>query len=398
MKLFFHNLCISLPIKGTILGVFMCIALYSCTPLSPEKEAMRKTTAYLWSQQRPDGSWRSEMHGLLKGGQAYTSFILFYLLQVPDDIYQKSNKNLTKGLDYLRKQVQANGVVGENMLVLEYPNYATAYTLNTLARFGDETDKARIKAMQTYLLKQQWTEQRGITPKHPAYGGWGFGETRLGKGEVGHVDLSNTRRVLEALQASKNIPDIENVLKNASAFLQMCQKHPEEKRLQPNLSDTLKNTKVPFDGGFYYSPAVIGANKAKIADGDAQYAPHIRSYATATADGLIALKATNLPTNAKEVQNAIQWLEKHENWAYPEGIPTTDRDQWHTVMVLYHINGRAEAYKSVGKRDWQARAWHTLRTFQQGNGSFSNPAGARNKEDDPLLGSTLALATLLATL
>ena len=362
---------------------------------------MRKVCAYLWTQQKPDGSWRSDMHGLLKGGQAYTSFLLWYLLQVPHDVYQKSNEKAGKGLAYLRRQVQKSGVVGADAFVLEYPNYATAYTLLVLARFGNSSDKDRVMAMQTYLIQQQWTTQRGITPKHPAYGGWGFGETRLAEGEVGHVDLSNTRRILEALQASQKISTLpENtkfeVYKMASSFLSICQKSPEETRLQPNLSDTIKNKPTPYDGGFYYSPAVLGANKAKIADGNAQYAPHIRSYATATADGLIALKATGLPTDAKAVQNALKWLEKYSSWGYPEGIPTTDKDQWHTVMVLYHINSRAEAYKSVGKLEWKDIAWNALRKFQQSNGSFANVAGARNKEDDPLLGSALALGALIA--
>ena len=356
---------------------------------------MRKVCAYLWAQQKSDGSWRSEMHGLLKGGQAYTSFILWYLLQVPDEVYQKSNEKVAKGLGYLRQQVQPSGVVGNDVLVLEYPNYATAYTLRVLARFGDDSDKKRIKAMQTYLLQQQWTEARDITSAHPAYGGWGFGETRLGKGDVGHVDLSNTRRILEAFQVSKDVPDFVNVCQKATSFLRLCQKHPAEKRLQPNLSDTLHHKRVPYDGGFYYSPVVIGANKAKIAEGDAQFAPHIRSYATATADGLLALRAMGLPTEAKEVQSALKWLEKYNSWGYPEGIPTDDKDQWHTVMVLYHINSRAEAYHSVGKAEWKGNAWNVLRKFQQENGSFANASGARNKEDDPLLGSALALGALL---
>jgi hypothetical protein len=66
-------------------------------------------------------------------------------------------------------------------------------------------------------------------------------------------------------------------------------------------------------------------------------------------------------------------------------------------MRLYHIATRAEAYELVGDTGWEDEAAGVLATMQADDGSFSNPDGGANKEDDPLLGTALAIEALVRT-
>ena len=56
--------------------------------------------------------------------------------------------------------------------------------------------------MVAQLRAQQFSEANGWTPEHTAYGGWGMGGAIRRPPDAGHVDLSMTRFVLEALRAS----------------------------------------------------------------------------------------------------------------------------------------------------------------------------------------------------
>ncbi|NJO00581.1 MAG: hypothetical protein HC880_01855, partial [Bacteroidia bacterium] len=98
-------------------------------------------------------------------------------------------------------------------------------------------------------------------------------------------------------------------------------------------------------------------------------------------------------------KQAFDWLQTREQWIVPAGIPTDDPDQWHRVLVLYHAAVRAEAYAAMGYyAHWPAVLADWLAGQQAPDGSFSNPEGARNKEDDPLLGSSLAILALVNSL
>ena len=115
--------------------------------------------------------------------------------------------------------------------MLEYPVYSTAYGLRVLVEAGAPGDSALVRRMAAYLRAQQFTEARGIAPGHPAYGAWGFGETNLGPGQTGHLDLSHTRRALGALRAADALDAAS--AEAATRFLRLVQKHPGEPRPQP---------------------------------------------------------------------------------------------------------------------------------------------------------------------
>jgi hypothetical protein len=348
---------------------------------SQNETVLQQACNYLWSKQSEDGAWHSETHGILKGGESLTAFILWTLLEVPEKDYHKPKMKIKKGLEYLRNHINSNGVLGlSDEYVMDYPNYATSYALRILLKYGNENDTELIKKMINYLLQQQFTEQRGISSSHLAYGSWGFGE-ELEKGMIGHVDLSHTRRVLQALQIAK--VDSDSTFLKARNFLLLLQKNPTENRASI----------IHFDGGFYASSITLGTNKGGILNEENE--EYFASYATATCDGLLALLASDYSKNDEPVQAAFNWLIEHSELNFPQGMDKNDSGQWQLVMVFYHLAARAEAYSAINyDGNWRIEVESIISEKQSENGSFSNPNGAPNKEDDPLLATALAVIAL----
>ncbi len=368
-----------------------------CTSTGPsvdEKVRLLESAAsYLWSQQGEDGGWHSATHGLLRGGETWTPFVAHYLFQVPDSVYSTSPERREHALAFLREHITENGVLGiSDPTVLEYPNYATAYGLRVLARWGAPSDSLRIQRMTEYLLEQQYDEDRGIESSHPAYGAWGFGETSLPNGHVGHIDLSHTRRVLEAVGT---MGAFEPQTTKSQWFLGMLQKHPKDLRPQPGARSG--DPRPRYDGGFYASTVTVGLNKGgPVSDslGNTFYP----SYATTTCDGLLALLAAGVPAEDERVQSAARWLQDHGDLSVIEGIPPNP-SQWEHIMFYYHLLVRSEAYGALGvDGDWKKKVVDLLAERQRPDGSFSNPLGAPNKEDDPILATAMVVGTLLNVL
>lgn len=332
-----------------------------------------KAVEWLLRQQAEDGGWHSQTHGILKGGQAYTPYILDAL---SDHLGEGATgvEGLHSGLSFLLESMDSLSVLGRTSgPVVEYPVYATSYAMRAISKSPIVFDTTFAPAMVNYLLNQQFNENRGIPPDHPAYGAWGFGETDLPYGEVGHVDLSHTRRALETLRSTGYSTD-DPVFRRARVFLDRLQK---------------KDT-PDFDGGFCASAYSTGTNKADT------YEDYCVSYASATADGILALLATGISQDDPQIQAARTWLLDHPRWDYVEGIPPDQPGNWGRVLFFYHLSVRAQAYAALGEEGWEGEVLSLLAEHQRPDGSFSNPYGAPNKEDDPLLATAFVLRALNA--
>ena len=368
----------------------------SCSdgPSSAERtsaDILADACEYLWSKQSDDGGWHSETHGILKSGQAWTPFILHALTRVPDSIFTAPEGGIKRGLDFISANVNTDGVIGLNDPdIIEYPNYATSYALRLLVEQGIEADSTLIRRMTDYLLAEQFTEKRGVAPDSLFYGGWGFGEINMDPGEVGHVDLSHTRRILQALRALPLSSDHDSCFARSRPFLHLLQKLPDEKREQPTM-DPAGVLCSRYDGGFYSSPIVWFSNKGRLEDSCATFA----SYATATCDGVLALLAAGYGVKDKPVRDGLDWLLRHPSLEGPEGIPQDDPNRWDRVMFYYHLAVRSELYSQTGwPEGFRRKMWDLLNARQREDGSFANPEGALNKEDDPLLATALAIIAL----
>lgn len=332
---------------------------------------------YLLTQQQDDGSWRSETHGILKGGVAYTAYITDALIESDDRLV--STQHTDAAILFLLSALDSSGALGyTGKYVIEYPVYATAYLHKIFPSLSISFDTLLRPHFEHFLCAQQFTEARGISVDHPAYGAWGFGENNLPFGEVGHIDLSHTRRVLEALQTAK-LSEEHPAWKQAITFLQRVQNE---------------------DGGFCSSSYTLSANKAD------EHDRQCVSYATTTADGLLALAALPHPPE-RSISRAVDWLVSHEQWDTPSGIKPRQPGDWDKVLHLYHMAVRAQAYaqaeqlgllpQSIAKQ-WRTTVVTLLQEEQGPDGSFVNPWGAPNKEDDPLLGTALMVRALNAVL
>ncbi|MEO5928758.1 MAG: prenyltransferase/squalene oxidase repeat-containing protein [Candidatus Kapaibacterium sp.] len=359
-------------------------------PLNDDELRLQRACVYLWGQQSPDGSWKSTHYAVMRSGQTLTPFILNTLLDIPERIAPRPDGAVDKALDFIKANTDNRGVLGlRDSLILEYPNYSTAYALRCLLKVNRPRDKPLIENMVKYLAGEQYNESRGFDSLSPAYGGWGFGALGLSPGDPGHMDLSHTRRCLEAIRES-GYGD-QPLYNRARIFLLMVQRHPLDTRPQPGALPGARSSNG-YDGGFYFSPVVPDANKGKI---DSSNGAEFRSYATATCDGVLSLLAAGVPANDERITAARRWLEAHPRLELPEGIPEGDPAAWDVAMHYYHLSVRSEVYARLGwPGDWRKKIIGILSREQLEDGRFENQEGVLMKEDDPLLATAHATIAL----
>jgi hypothetical protein len=392
-----------------LVSAFICIALcvgcgrspVNLTPTpgssptsasAPAEQALKRAVEYLLSKQGPDGGWHSEHYGLLRSGQALTPFVLHSLLRASELRVPVPADTLDAAFTFIRRQVNADGALGfADPAVVEYPNYSTAYALQCLVHRGDEDDGQLVERMRKYLVAQQYTPSRGFAEDSYAFGGWGFGDRRE-PGDAGHMDLAHTRRVLDALRVA-GLED-QTVFTRSESFLRLLQRHPDETRPQPgtNANEKTPDAQANYDGGFYFSPVVLVANKGR----QSETGQHFRSYATATCDGVLALLAAGASSDDERVIAARDWLKRYPAWDAPAGIPTDHPEPWADALHFYHLAVRSEAYAGLCMQGhWQGDLLAVLLPQQHDDGSFANAHSALMKEDDPLLATTLAVVALV---
>jgi len=350
------------------------------------ESVLGKAAGYLWSKQAEDGGWHSETHGILRGGQAWTPFVLLALADMPLSVSRRQDADIERGLAFIRAHINEEGVIGlSDPDVLEYPNYATSFALRLLAKHASESDRPLLDRMRAYLISQQLTEHRGFTEGDLVFGSWGFGETNLPRGTPGFADLSHTRRVLQALRETGTRDS--SIYGKSELFLRLLQKHPADARIQPGEGNPVG---IQYDGGFYFSPVVLPRNKGGLEDSGV-----FRSYATATCDGVLALYFAGIPRNDERVASALNWLSGHPMLEQPEGIPEDNPEQWQDVMFFYHLLVRSEVYATFGSEGtWRNAIVARLEKKQRADVIFTNPLGELNKEDDPLLATAMVVYTL----
>jgi hypothetical protein len=236
-------------------------------------------------------------------------------------------------------------------LLYDYPNYATALTVQALRRAGQP-----VGHLIDWLRTQQFTEAHGWKRDDPAYGAWGIGgEPRIAP-NPGHVDLSMTRHVLQALPAD------DPAFARARMFVERCQ-NP--------------------DGGFFFSTVVLDANKA------GQDGTQYRSYGTTTADGLMALAAMGARPDDDRVQSARRWLAAHDSADGASGFIGPAYRRWTAGLRFYYAGAASEA------RGWCSSAMaSSLESTQHRDGSWRNPEKLV-KEDDPLIATPFAVMALV---
>ena len=319
-----------------------------------ERSSLTRAAQYLWAQQAADGGFHSATYGLLRSGQSLTPFVLGALLRVPDDTAPAPAGAVDRAIAFIRRHTSPDGAVGLTGGDADYPNYATALAVGRpSARYPPSTNRAAPPPGHRRRA-QQFSEANGWTPEHMAYGGWGMGGAIRRPPGAGHVDLSMTRFVLEALRAS-GVAGSDPAMTRARVFLERSQNH---------------------DGGFFFSPVMPALNKA------GQSAEGFKSYGTTTADGVLALRASGVPDSDDRIARAITWLDRNHRSDRVPGFDEAEspRASWGSGLRFYYAAAIA-----------RVRPQQRVRLPEQADdGSFRN-ANGRVKEDDPLIATTFAI-------
>jgi hypothetical protein len=352
------------------IGLLLLVQI-SC--MRTEQPPLARAAEYLWRQQADDGGWHSHTYGLLRSGQALTPFVLEALLQVPEGTYPLQNTKVDRAITFIRNNTRSDGALGvADQTIPDYPNYATALAVSVLSRARRPGWEAQIRGMVAYLRTQQFTEQNGWHGSDPAYGAWGMGGDRRTPPETGHVDLSMTRYVLEALRAA-GLPASDPVFARARVFVERCQNFNLE---HPN----------DADGGFFFSTTEADTNKA------GQDGKHFRSYGTATADGILALLATGLEPADLHVKAAQRWLSSHHRDMSVPGFVGDAYQRWPRGLAFYYSSASTQAFRALNLDPGSSVVMSLVRT-QRADGSWANPENLV-KEDDPLIATAFAVRAL----
>lgn len=333
----------------TALAAAACSSRNGDTPLA-------KAAKYLWEQQAPDGGFHSTTYGLLHSGQSLTPFVLGALLEVPETVLARPKPAVERALEFIRRHTDANGALGlMDAASPDYPNYATSLAVVAMVRAQPDGHGPDTTRMVAQLRSQQFSEANGWKTSDNAYGAWGMGGPVLRPPEAGHVDLSMTRCVLEALKAS-GVPASDAAMERALVYLKRSQNQ---------------------DGGFYFSTVNEDTNKAGESNGG------FKSYGSATADGVLALRAAGVPDSDERIVKAIRWLKDHHQPDRATGFEGDVYQTWSTGLRFYYADVVTRAVPGLPVNLPE----------QSDDGSFRNP-NKLVKEDDPLIATPFAVGVL----
>lgn len=335
----------------------------------PQQPALARAAEYLWKQQANDGGWPSHTYGLLRSGQSLTPFVLEALLQISD----QPTDRIDRAIEFIRKNTNGDGALGMMDPALpDYPNYATALAVSSLCRAKRPGWQQQIAPMIAYLRRMQFTESTGWKQSDPPYGAWGMGGIDHPPPNPGHVDLSMSRYVIEALRAAGVTPEDPAFLRTR-IFIERCQnydpKHPDD-----------------ADGGFFFSTTEVETNKA------GQIGEHFRSYGTTTADGILALLAIGRPLEDDRVRAAQRWLTSHHRDMAVPGFIGEPHQRWPKGLAFYYAAASTQAFRAL-KAPVTPTVADELARIQRPDGSWANPENLV-KEDDPLIATGFAIRAL----
>jgi hypothetical protein len=334
---------------------------------------LARAAQYLWDQQSDDGGWHSHTYGLLRSGQSLTPFVLDALLHVPGETYPLPTAKVDRALAFIRRNTQSSGALGlADPGIPDYPNYSTGLAVTALCRAHRQGLEQQVNQMTAYLRAQQFTAQNGWRTSDPVYGAWGMGGDRRTPPDTGHVDLSMTRYVIDALRAAA-VPSSDPALREAGIFIERCQnfdpKHPES-----------------TDGGFFFSTTEFDTNKAG-REGD-----HFRSYGTTTADGILALLAVGYDRGHPRVVAAQRWLTTHHHEMSVPGFVGEAYHRWPQGLAFYYAAAVSRTFQALNQGAAPGIR-EALERSQRRDGGWSNPENLV-KEDDPLIATAFAIRAL----
>lgn len=342
------------------------------------EQAIERGMRRLLALQQIDGSWRSTKYGAMRGGVGNSALIVFALAHVPARNVE-ARAAAERGIRFLVSEPADEGFVRGKDGNADYPTYATALLLAALPRLGVDLPAGDVARMRNYLRAVQRGPRHGRGPEHPEFGGWN--QTGGVEAELGAWDqssISATRAALAGLAAGGALEPPTRTA--ALAYLKRCQ----------NFDDA--GASNSGDGGFFFTPDVTDPrNKAGRSSPN-----HVRSYGSATSDGLCAMIACGVPPEDPRRRAAVAWLAARFSVDEVPGFTQSVDRKPSSGVYYYYAAGLADALRrapeldSAGRR---ARLAQAIVRRQRADGTWSNRSPLMY-EDDPLIATALAITAL----
>ena len=339
------------------------------------ERAIDKGTAWLVTQQTPEGYWGDPKYPALTGLAVST------LLNKPDD---QPTEAIQKGLEFIISNVKTDGgIYGKGL-----GSYNTSLCMMALMQSGDRTYEPIIRNARRFLINQQSDfDVRGKTD-NMFDGGVGYGST------YSHSDLSNTHLALEALYYSelylKKTPETQLKMdlnwKMAIEFVSRCQNRPES-----NKEEWAQNAKKEDIGGFIYFPGKSMSGEEKLPNGKTA----LRSYGSMSYAGLLSLIYAKMDNKDPRIQSVRDWLGRNYTIKENPGMgPQGLFYYYHTMAKALSLLGEETLVLESGKKiNWRHELTKELFNLQDPKGFWINENG-RWWEKDPVLVTSYALLTL----
>ncbi len=310
------------------------------------QRTVSKGINFLLARQDEDGSFSKQM------GPAVTSLVTASLLRHGRTVKDPA---VVKALKYMERFVQASGGIHHPKSL--FRNYETCLAVLCFKEANKDGRYEKIlQGADRFLKGLQWAEGEGKDESDFYYGGAGYGKHK-------RPDLSNTQFFIEALLATGNGPDDEN-LKKALIFVSRCQ------NLESEHNTTPFSSKIN-DEGFYYTPADGGRSQAHpglLPNGG------LRSYASMTYAGLKSMIYCGLKPDDPRVKGATEWISKHYDLTSNPGLGSSGLYYYyHTFAKTLDALGHDTFIDAKGKRHhWRQELTDELARRQQKDGSWVN--------------------------
>jgi len=336
------------------------------------RAVMQRGIDWLLKQQSDDGRWHSATYGQMRGGAGNTALAV-YALALAGASSPRERAAIDRGLAFLLKDLDPQGFVRGSEGQSDYPAYATALTLLTIAELESDGYAAKRTKMQAYL--------NGVLRGLVAADGDALARRQVEQ----DANVSVVRWALASLQRKNALAD--DAKQTAVSFLQRCQDY---------------GSGETHSGGFWFATSAYDPRNKAGRITDEEGITRARPYGSATADGILALTAAGFPSDDARMSAAMSWLQGHPavdpvpGFADDDGAVQTAR----SVRYYYCITLAEVIAASSQDRDWsrhRAALVAFLAASQRADGSWANEVPLM-QENDPLIATSLAVAALALVL
>lgn len=357
-----------MPTRRTFL-IGLGAAVASCGGGRPSKptwtergeRALERGVAALWGLQAEDGAFRSSVHGLLGDGWSLTPFALLALIRAGRPLRADG---ASRALGWIAHGTR-DGVLGLASVAPDYPCYATALALHCFASIRPPDPDGTAEALRRGLRSLQLRAADGWDG-HAAAGGFRMGSVDVPRPpNPGHVDLSMTRRAVEALVAS-GVPASDPAIREAVGFARRC--------------------RTP-GGTFVYTATETALNKGRRAEDP--------GYGSATADGLLLCAAAG---EGGQEQGLGALRAMHRTDENPLVGENPGLRPYARAMRGYYRCAAARVFAARGGPEgWREALVEAIVAEQREDGSWANEQ-VEQKEDEPVVATGFALTAISSAL